>query len=261
MRSFMPRRAVAVVATVAISAAGLVGLASSANAASTSLKFNCSASILTNQEFTFDADLTVPAEVEVGSTIETTFNGSVSVPESTRGAAYSLLGGRFLRGVATIDGKFGAAPLTLTADLPKAPIPSASGAFALSTTGGGSVVADTVGAQDITIAGFTAPLKMENSSGAESDVNVTCTAKAPGTVVATVNVVPADVDPTPEPTPDPTVDPTPEPTPDPTVEPTPEPTPDPTVDPDPEVKPNPIKTVVTAIVALLKKLLGNLFKK
>ena len=247
MRS-ITSRSVAAVAAVAMSTAGLVGLASTAQAAPTSLLFNCSASILSNQEFGLNAEVTAPETVELGETFDVSFEGAVAVPNSTRGAAYSLLSGRALEGGATIDAQFGGNAIALDATLPKTDIPSASG----------------VGAQDFTIDGFEAPLKMTKADGSVSDVNVTCTAKAPATVVATVNVVETPTEePTEEPTEAPTEGPTEEPTDEPTVEPTPTEDPSPTTSPTTpptETQPDPIKAVVGFLVGLLKKLACKIFR-
>lgn len=193
MRTSPIRRLLVTGASIAVATVGLTALAPAANAASTSLKFNCEASILKDQEFVFDADIVVPTDAEAGKKITTSFTGSVTAPNSTRGAAYALLQGRFLEGIATIDGKFGGAPVTLEADLPRTAIPAASGAFSLPTTGGGSFVADAVGTQDLTITGFKAPLTMTKADGTTAPITVTCVAKEPATVVASVQVTKAVV--------------------------------------------------------------------
>lgn len=265
MHPLKSRRPVALVAAIAVGTAGLFGIASSAQAAPTSLKFNCSASILTNQEFGFDADVVVPAQATVGQAVETTFSGTVTAPESVRGAAYSLLGLREIGGPATINATVGSEPVTLTADVPRSPIPATSATpLALPASGGGSWTPSAPGRYDVKIGGFTANLTGYNASGAGSAVAVTCTAKAPDTVVATINVVDA---PTEEPTDEPTTEPTPtdgptatptdEPTDEPTTQPTPTGTPTPTTGPTTpptQGNPDPIKAVVGVLLKLLKKL-------
>lgn len=193
MRITPIRRALAAGASVAIAAAGLAAFAPAANAAETSLKFNCAASILENQEFGFDADITLPETVEAGQKVNASFTGSVSVNDVVRSTAYAFLNGRFLEGTAAITGKFGADAIQMDAVVPKAAIPAETGAMSLPTNGSGSWTATTVGAQDVTIDGFTAPLVMTNKDGVESPIAVTCVAKAPETVVGTVEVTKASV--------------------------------------------------------------------
>jgi len=258
MRTFTSRT-VALVATVAMSTAGLIGLASSANAAPVSLKFNCSASILSNQEFSLDIDVKAPASVEVGDTITTSFTGTVTAPNTVRQSAYALLNGRSIGGPAAIDGKFGGAAVALTADAANTEIPGGTTVqpLVLPATGGGSFEAKTVGTQTLTVDGFKATLKMTKADGSVSDVAVTCTAKDPAAVVATIEVKDKAPEPTPTPTvtaePSPTATPTVEPSPTDTATPTPTETPKPTATATPAPN-DPLKTLIAKVLKLVKKL-------
>ncbi|QCX28019.1 DUF6801 domain-containing protein [Nocardioides jishulii] len=194
MRTNIFRRAVVAGATVAVATAGLAAVTStSASAAPADLKFNCSASILTGQEFGLTADITLPAKVEAGKTVKASFTGTVSAPDTTRATAYAILGARFIEGTANITGKFGATPISMGATVPKAAIPAESGPMALPASGSGSWVAKNVGSQNVTIDGFTAPLVITNAEGVTTPIQVTCEAKAPETVVGTVEVTKATV--------------------------------------------------------------------
>lgn len=238
MRSIFTRP-VTLVASTAMAAAGLAGVAGTAHAAAAPAQsFNCGISVLSNQTFVLNVTPEVPASVAQGETINGKFAGTVSVPASTVGAAYGLLGARGLEGTATIQAKFGTQPVELTATMPKTALPS-SGVFELPVTGSGTWVASEAGTQTLTIQGFKAPLTLfKEGSAAPQSADATCTADAANKPVAST-IVNAPSAPEPEPTVTPTVTPKPSAAPTPTVTPTPTPTSTPTPTAKPTVKPTP----------------------
>lgn len=189
MRNTPIRRVLAAGVSAAIAAAGLAALAPAAQAAQINLDFTCSASILSDQQFKLDADFKAPTYVLPGHEIKVSFAGDVIVPDSTRGAAYAFLGGRALEGGATVNGTFGSQEVSLEATLPRTEIPAEAGSFAVPVSGGATFEAAELGAYDLKVSGFTAPLTMTKADGTTTPVEVTCKADAPDTVVTTVNVV------------------------------------------------------------------------
>ena len=191
MRTILLRRAAALGASAALAVGGLAALSPAATAASTSLKFNCSASILKDQEFVLDVEIELPESVNVGDAVESSFSGTVSAPESVRSAAYGLLQGRALGGTAVVKGSFGGQAIELAADVPRTDIPSAGPGMSLAVAGGGKWVAKEVGTHDVTIPGFTAALVMTKADDSTTNLAVNCEAKAPDAVVGTVKVTKA----------------------------------------------------------------------
>ncbi len=278
MRSFI-NRPVALAASIALTAAGLVGIASSAQAAPVKLPYDCAVSILTGQEFTLDVESNLPATLEVGSTVNAELTGTVTVGASTIGAAYGLLGGRFMEGSADITAGFGSQAVKLSANLPKTAIPS-SGSLAIPLTATGSWSASTIGSQNLTISSFTAPLTLTKDDGSTSSAAVECKAKVAGTAISTTEVVAAPTEtptPTPTSTPEPSETPTPTTTPEPsetatptttpkpseTVTPTKTPTPTKTTEPTKPTPPkvSPVKVLVSIVVTLLGKLIKAILTK
>lgn len=198
MRTNLFRRAAAASASAALAVTGLAALAPAANAVDTevSLKFNCSASILQDQEFVFDATVSGPESVRAGEDVEISFDGTVTAPPTVRGAAYSLLNGRFLEGTADVQGTFGTEAITLGATVPRTEISGTAGdSLILPVTGGTTFTATEVGVQDVTIPGFTADLIMTKADDSTSPLEVTCEAKDPSAVAGTVTVEPGEVTP------------------------------------------------------------------
>lgn len=189
MRNTSIRRAFAAGASVAVAAAGLAALAPAAQAATVNLEFNCSASILQDQKFQLEADFSAPKYLLPGQAADISFSGNVVVPNGTRAAAYVILDGRALEGSATVAGTFAGEDVTMVATLPRTEIPSTTGPMSVPASGAASFETPGLGAHDLTVSGFTAPLTMTKSDGSTDTVEVTCTATAPATVIATVNVV------------------------------------------------------------------------
>ena len=279
MRSFINRPA-ALVASMALTAAGLVGIASSAQAAPVKLSYDCAVSILTGQEFVLDVESNLPATLEVGSTVNAELRGTVTVGASTIGAAYGLLGGRYMEGSADISATFGSQAVKLGATLPRTEIPS-SGSLSIPLTASGSWTANAVGSQSLTISSFTAPLTLIKADGSTSAADVECKAKSAGTVISTTQVAekateptePTPTDPTTAPTSTPMATPTSTPTSSPTATPTKTPTTSPTKTPTPTPtktteptkptppKASPVKVLLTVVVTLLSKLVKAILKK
>lgn len=197
MRTTPIRRAVAAGASVALATVGLAAFAPAATAApvTTSLKFDCTVSILTDQEFVFDATLDVPETAEQGKPLKLAFEGTVTAPNTVRQSAYYILNVRALSGTADIDAKFGGQDLPLTASVARTEVPGGTTPtpLVLPAEGSGTVTPNAVGPQAISIAGFKANLTSEKADGSKETVAATCVAQYATAAVGTVNVTKATV--------------------------------------------------------------------
>ncbi|WP_158630686.1 hypothetical protein [Nocardioides daphniae] len=190
MRTNIFRRAVVAGASAAVALVGLGTVTSTAQAADVSLKFNCSVSILTGEEFGFDAAVEVPATAEQGKPLTLSFDGTVSASNTVRQSAYYILNARALSGTADIDAKFGGQDLPLVAQVARTEVPGGTEVqpLVLPAKGSATFTPTAVGTQTVTIAGFKANLKSEKSDGTTADVEATCVAKDAAAAVATVEV-------------------------------------------------------------------------
>ncbi len=172
-----------------------VGAVSAAQADTTTLKYTCSASILTNQPFTAIFRGAAPADAAVGDTVSLTGLGAEVVvnPEATN-ALYGILGVRSVTGTAQVelgvDNAGTPAPLPATPmTIPATPVP-ATGSLAVNATGTGPSFTTTTAGKVSFVAGpFTAALVGTTEAGGTTNVPVTCTLD-PGQdpTIATVSV-------------------------------------------------------------------------
>jgi hypothetical protein len=163
----------------------VLGFAAPPAAADTgTVKYTCTASILTNQPFTVVVHGTAPATAAVGDTV--TLEGltaDVTVNSDATGALYWFLGARSIEGPAqfdiSVDNAGTPAPQPATAmAVPATPVP-ASGALTVVASGTGpSFVTTAAGTVSFEAGPFNAQLVATNSTGGTSDVPVACTPDA-----------------------------------------------------------------------------------
>jgi len=174
----LPIRAVALAAGLVLAGTGLAAAPASADTGT--LKYNCSASILTNQLLTAVVHATAPATAKVGDTVTLAgFSADVRVNSGATGALYWFLGARSVHGTATVATSVDNAGTNVpqpssTLAVPSAPVPS-SGELAITASGPGpSFVTTTAGKVRFQVGGFTGDLIAVNSSGGTSTAPVSC---------------------------------------------------------------------------------------
>jgi hypothetical protein len=158
-----------------------LGLGAAPAAADTgTLNYTCSASILTNQQFTVVVHGTVPEAAAVGETVTLAgLSADVTVNSGATGALYHFLGVRSVTGTAQVDAVVDnagtpvpqpATPMTI----PATDVPSSGSLTVVASGTGPSFVTTTPGTVRFVAGPFTADLLGTTWTGGTQNIPVSC---------------------------------------------------------------------------------------